>query len=203
MAVSIHWTGVARATVEGLRAAQQTEASVQCQWSFEGADLITALKSAAAAPHYDLTAHGDGLALVPGRDTGSQALKLPGGSAYADTQFGQAAPTSGTLELIVTPASATTQHGTIMKTHWLPGPDQNLFGLVQHEQTIAAVIGKKDAWQPMIGGASAVPFKADDTYYLVLTYSYSAGDGPGGADDAVFEIDGYVKNLTAGGELVH
>jgi len=74
--------------VAGLRAAQQSEASVRCQWDFEGADLTTALRSRAGVADYDLTAHGPGFALVPGADATSQALKLPGDSAYAEYPFG-------------------------------------------------------------------------------------------------------------------
>jgi hypothetical protein len=187
--------------VEGLRAAQQSESSVRCQWSFEGADMTAALRSTADTPDYDLTAHGAGIALVPGTGIKSQALNLPGGSAYAETPFGKVSPPSGTLELIVTPASATTQHGIIMKTNWNPGPKMNSFGILEHERTISAVVGK-DAGQPLVGGTSPVPFHVGDSYYVVLTYSYRVGDGPGGEDDAVFEIDGYAKNLTSGGELL-
>ena len=194
------WVDTACATVEGLRAAQQAEAGIRCQWSFEGADMATALKNSTDDPERDLTAHGSDLALVSGAAVKSQALKLPGTSAYVAARF--PAPPAGTLELIVTPASASTQNGIIMRVQWLPGPQQNMFGLVEHEGTIAAAVGK-DAGPPLIGGASAVPFKAGDSYYVALTYSYSPGDGPGGADDAVFEIDGYAKNLTASGELVH
>ena len=198
--VSALWVDTAFATVEGLRAAQQAEAGIRCRWSFEGADMTTALKNRTDDPERDLTAHGSDLALVSGAAVKSQALKLPGASAYVGTRF--PAPPAGTLELIVTPASAATQNGIIMRVQWLPGPQQNLFGLVEHESIIAAAVGK-DTGPPLIGGASAVPFKAGDSYYVVLTYSYSAGDGPGGADDAVFEIDGYAKNLTTSGELVH
>jgi len=202
-ALSILCPGGAYATVEALRAVQQSELSIRCQWSFEGADMAAALKSTASTSGYNLTAHGAGLAVVPGSGTKSKALKLPGGSTYAETPFGYVSPSTGTLEVIVTPEDAATQHGTIMRTHWLPGPNMNSFGLLEeHERTISAVVGK-DADQPLVGGRSAVPFKAGDSYYVVLTYSYHVGDGPGGSDNAVFKIDGYAKNLTCRGKLVH
>ena len=103
------WVDTACATVEGLRAAQQAEAGIRCQWSFEGADMATALKNSTDDPERDLTAHGSDLALVSGAAVKSQALKLPGTSAYVAARF--PAPPVGTLELIVTPASASHRAG--------------------------------------------------------------------------------------------
>lgn len=189
------------ATLAAFRTAQQSAANLLALWDFESPDEdATGYKA-----HYGTGANAAGYFLTKTGTTehvaglgGGNAVRLPGphdASNYLQTPLDWAAPNPFTIEMLVTAEGNVTPHGQfIFKWWWLPGVG-NMHAIKASADGTKLVFREAAAYLDLVGGSTAVPFTAFDTYYVMVSVHVLA------EQNGAAKIDGWVKNMSTGGDL--
>ena len=187
--------------VTSMRTAQQSAANLLALWDFESPDEdATGYKA-----HYGTGANAAGYFLTKTGTTehvaglgGGNAVRFPGphdGSNWLETPLDWGAPNPFTIEMLVTAEGNVTPHGQfIFKWWWQPGVG-NMHAIKARADGTKLVFREAAAYLDLVGGSTAVPFTALDTYYVMVSVHVLAGQ------NGAAKIDGWAKNMSTGGDL--